>query len=204
MSLTLHFTQEHHRALSTLRQAGWTLLQATGCLFLADFLSGLVHWAEDAYGEAHWPVVGPLIIAPNLLHHRDPRAMTRQSWVRNVDLPLALGALVLLSAGLTGHLTWRGALTVTLLGFTNLVHRWAHQNPAENGTLVTRLQSLGLIQGRAAHAAHHRWPRASHYCALTNHLNPLLERIGLWVQLEALILRCTGVARRAEPGPQAA
>ncbi|HJV22212.1 MAG TPA: fatty acid desaturase CarF family protein [Holophagaceae bacterium] len=204
MSLTLHFAQNPHRALGAARQAGGALLQAAGCLFLADFLSGFVHWAEDAYGEAHWPVVGPLVIAPNLLHHRDPRAMTRQSWLRNVDLPLILGALVLLAVGLTGHLTWRWALTVTFLSLTNLVHRWAHQNAAENGAVVTRLQSLGLIQSRAAHAAHHRWPRASHYCALTNHLNPLLERVGLWAKLEALIHRLTGVARRAEPLPHAA
>ncbi len=200
MSLSLLFA----RHSSTLRHAGTVLLQATGCLFFADFLAGLVHWAEDAYGEAHWPVVGPLVIAPNLLHHRDPRAMTRQSWVRNVDLPMLLGGLVLLAVGLSGHLTWAWILTVSLLALTNLVHRWAHQNATENGPLVTRLQSLGLIQSRAAHAAHHRYPRASHYCALTNHLNPLLERLGLWTKLETLIFRLTGVARRIEPLPHAA
>ncbi|MBI3131968.1 MAG: hypothetical protein HYZ13_11635 [Acidobacteria bacterium] len=204
MSAALQLAQESHPTLSAARQAGWIFLQATGCLFLADFLSGLVHWAEDAYGEAHWPVLGPLVIAPNLLHHRDPRAMTRQSWLRNVDLPLLLGGLVLLAVGLSGHLTWTWILTVGLLSFTNLIHRWAHQNALENGRLVTRLQSLGLIQSRAAHAAHHRYPRASNYCALTSHLNPLLERLGLWTRLEALIFRLTGVARRVEPLPQAA
>jgi ubiquitin-conjugating enzyme E2 variant len=204
MSVALQLAQENHPILSSARQAGWVLLQATGCLFLADFLSGLVHWAEDAYGEAHWPLVGPLVITPNLLHHRDPRAMTRQSWLRNVDLPMVLGALVLLTVGTLGHLTWTWVLTVSLLALTNLVHRWAHQNAVENGPFVTRLQALGLIQGRAAHAAHHRYPRASHYCALTNHLNPLLERVGLWTKLEALILRLTGVARRVEPRPLAA
>jgi len=187
-----------HPALAAARQAGGWLLEATGCLLLADLLSGLVHWAEDAYGEAHWPLVGRAVIAPNLLHHRDPRAMTRQSWLRNVDLPALLGALVLLAAGLTGHLTWRWTLTVTLLVLTNLVHRWAHQAPWENGRLISALQRTGLLQSRGAHAAHHRWPRQSHYCALTDYLNPVLERLRLWRGLERLILRLTGVARREE------
>lgn len=185
-------------ALSALRQAGGWLLEATGCLLLADLLSGVAHWAEDAYGEAHWPLVGRAIIAPNLLHHRDPRAMTRQSWMRNVDLPALLGALLLLGVGLAGHLTWRWTLTVSLLVLTNLVHRWAHQNPWENGRLVTALQRTGFLQSRAAHAAHHRWPRQSHYCALTNFVNPVVERLRLWRGLERFILRTTGLARRAE------
>ncbi len=203
MSLALTLAQEHHPVLSAARQAGGWMLQATGCLLLADFLSGLAHWAEDAYGEATWPVVGPHIIAPNLLHHRDPRAMTRQSWLRNIDIPFVLGTLVLLAVGLSGHLTWRWVLTVSLLVMTNLVHRWAHQTPAENGRLLTRLQATGLIQSRAAHAAHHRMPRTSHYCALTNFVNPVVERLGLWTKLERLIFRLTGVARRVER-PQAA
>ena len=181
-----------------LRQVGAWLLQATGCLLLADFLSGLAHWAEDAYGEAHWPLVGRTIIAPNLLHHRDPRAMTRQSWLRNVDVPAVLGAALLLGVGLSGHLTWRWVLTVSLLVLTNLVHRWAHQGPAENGRLVTTLQRTGLLQSRKAHATHHRWPRQSHYCALTDFVNPVVERLRLWTALETLILRLTGVPRRAE------
>ncbi len=198
MATTLTFLQSPHPGLSAARQAGGWLLQATGCLLLADFLSGLTHWAEDAYGEATWPVVGPHVIAPNLLHHRDPRAMTRQSWLRNIDIPFVLGALVLLVVGLSGHLTWRWLLTVSLLVMTNLVHRWAHQTPAENGRFLARLQATGLIQSRAAHAAHHRMPRTSHYCALTNFVNPLVERIGLWTKLEALVFRLTGVRRRAE------
>lgn len=124
--------------------------------------------------------------------------MTRQSWLRNIDIPFILGALVLLVVGLSGHLTWRWVLTVSLLVMTNLVHRWAHQTPAENGRLITRLQATGVIQSRATHAAHHRMPRTSHYCALTNFVNPLLERIALWTKLERLIFRLTGTPRRVE------
>ena len=198
MNALLPLVQDPHAALAALRQAAGWLLEATGCLLLADLLSGLAHWAEDAYGEAHWPLVGRAIIAPNLLHHRDPRAMTRQSWLRNIDVPALLGALLLLAVGLAGHLSWRWDLTVTLLVLTNLVHRLAHQAPAEKGCLVTALQRTGLLQSRAAHAAHHRWPRQSHYCALTDFVNPIVERLGLWAALEGSILRLTGLPRRVE------
>ncbi len=36
---------------------------------LADFLAGTIHWAEDAYFTETTPVVGPLFIRPNIVHH---------------------------------------------------------------------------------------------------------------------------------------
>ena len=50
---------------------------------LADFLSGVLHWIEDRFGRGreHWPVLGQLIFAPNLLHHADPTDFLRASFV---------------------------------------------------------------------------------------------------------------------------
>lgn len=185
----------------TLRHGFWMALEALGAWLLADFITGLVHWWEDAYAQADWPVIGPLVAEPNLLHHRDPRAMTRLPWWRNVDVPVIVGALVL--GGLTAihALTWPLTLAILLAAFTNLVHRWAHQSAAENGRLITWMQETGLIQSRAQHALHHRWPRKSHYCPLTNALNPVLEHLDFWRRLERVILRVTGLRRRREPKP---
>lgn len=185
----------------TLRQTGKALLQITGCVALADFLVGFVHWWEDAYAKAEWPVLGKLIAEPNLLHHRDPRAMTRQSWWKNVDLTVYLGAAILAVAGCLHHLSWPLACVVTLAAVTNLIHRWAHQTEAENGPVVTWLQRHGVIQSRMQHATHHRWPRESHYCALTNYVNPVLERIRFWQGLEWIVETTTGIQRRQEPKP---
>ena len=41
---------------------------------IADLTCGLVHWWEDTYGQEHWPLIGPAVIAPNRLHHLAPRA----------------------------------------------------------------------------------------------------------------------------------
>jgi ubiquitin-conjugating enzyme E2 variant len=190
--------------LPPVRQVARLLLQAFACLLVADFLTGLVHWWEDAYAREEWPLLGPLVAAPNLLHHRDPRAMTRQSWWRNVDVTVGLGVAVLGGAWALQMLSWQLGLVVTLAAFTNLFHRWAHQTSTENGPVVTWLQGTGLFQSRAQHALHHRWPRESHYCALTGFVNPVLERIHLWTRLERLIAFTTGLQRRQEPRPGAA
>lgn len=194
-------TLTHPAPLAALRQTSRLALEAFGCLLAADLLTGFVHWWEDAYAREEWPVLGPLVAAPNLLHHRDPRAMTRQSWWRNVDVTVGLGAAVLAAAGCAHQLSWQLALVVALAAFTNLLHRWAHQSAAENGPFITWLQGTGLFQSRAHHALHHRWPRESHYCALTNWVNPFLERARFWARLERLIAATTGLQRRVEPRP---
>ena len=199
MGATLTLSQP--ATLLHLRQTARFALESFGAWLSADLLTGLVHWWEDAYAQADWPVLGPLVAEPNLQHHRDPRAMTRLSWWRNIDVP-ALAALLALAGLHAVHLLrWPVALTLILAGLTNLVHRWAHQTPTENGRVITWLQARGLLQSRAQHALHHRWPRKTHYCPLTNLLNPVLERIAFWRRLERLILRVTGFRRRREPRP---
>jgi hypothetical protein len=56
------------------------LAQFLGLVMLADFLAGVVHWLEDAYGTEDTPVVGPLVIRPNIVHHHFPRFFTRLTW----------------------------------------------------------------------------------------------------------------------------
>jgi len=78
------------------------------------------------------------------------------------------------------------------------VHKWAHRTPAENGRLISLLQRARLVQSPAHHARHHTDPKNSHYCVLTNFLNPLLDGIRLWELLEWLILKVLGVRRRLD------
>lgn len=50
------------------------ILAATILIILsADFLSGFIHWWEDAYGNPNWKILGKHIIEPNLNHHTNPR-----------------------------------------------------------------------------------------------------------------------------------
>ncbi|MEY4798577.1 MAG: hypothetical protein RI978_878, partial [Verrucomicrobiota bacterium] len=56
------------------------ILQALGVVMLADFVAGLVHWLEDAYGTEKTPLFGPLMIKPNMVHHHYPRLFTKNNW----------------------------------------------------------------------------------------------------------------------------
>ncbi|MDB6015871.1 MAG: Kua-ubiquitin conjugating enzyme hybrid localization domain protein [Pedosphaera sp.] len=90
----------------------------------------------------------------------------------------------------------------------NQIHKWAHRTRAENGPLISFFQNLGILQSTHHHALHHTDPKNSHYCTVTNLLNPILDGIRFWDGLEFALARTTGLQRRPDtsvrghgPGP---
>jgi plasmanylethanolamine desaturase len=183
--------------------------QALGIVLLADFIAGVVHWLEDSYGTEDTPVVGPLLIRPNIVHHHFPRFFTRRTWWQSNGDLVILSAVILLVAWWANVLTWQVWLFVALSANANQVHKWAHRTRAENGRIVSFLQDIGLLQTPRHHALHHTDPKNTYYCPITNVLNPVLERLKFWTRVEWLIERATGIAHRpdtsnrgAGPGPE--
>lgn len=172
------------------------------CILLVDFVSGCFHWLEDAYGNEDWPIIGELVTKPNILHHHDPRYFTHYSWLYSARILLGMGAVILTVAYALGQLNWLVILFVLIGINANEIHKWAHRTPRENGKLITALQRSGLLQSPRHHGVHHRDPKNSHYCVITNYLNPVLERIGLWHALEAAIYQLFGVRRRPDHSVQ--
>jgi len=174
------------------------VLEVIITLLVADFISGLFHWLEDAYGREEWPITGRLVTRPNILHHHNPRYFTRHGWCHSSWLLLCLGLLVLLCAWLSGFLTWHVWLFVALGVNANQIHKWAHRSPVENGPIITFLQCIWLLQTPRHHAQHHTDPKNSHYCVLTGFVNPILDTIRLWDALEAVIWSVFRVRRRTD------
>ena len=174
------------------------LFEVLVTILITDFISGLFHWLEDAYGRPDWPVIGWLITQPNILHHHDPRHFTRHGWFHSSWLLLCIVACVLVVAWLLGALTWHVWLFAVLGANANQIHKWAHQSPAENGPLIVFLQRIRLIQTPHHHAGHHTDPKNSHYCVLTNFLNPVLDSIRLWDAFEGIVYAFFRVRRRAD------
>jgi plasmanylethanolamine desaturase len=173
------------------------LVQGVATVLLADFVSGAVHWAEDAYARPTTPLLGR-VARDNLRHHWRPREFLARSWLRSSwDLALG-GALVVGAAAAAGWLSWHVVLFAVLVANANQIHKWAHMNRSELPFLVGVLQRLYLLQTARHHGRHHAGTRTTHYCVITNFLNPLLEEIGLWSRLEAAIERWSGVRRRNE------
>lgn len=183
-------------------------LQALGVVVLADFVAGVVHWLEDAYGSEDTPVVGPLLIKPNIVHHHYPRFFTKLSWWQSSWDLFLLGIGLLGAAAWLGWLNWQVGLFVIISVNANQVHKWSHMTRAEVGPVVAFLQDIRVLQTPRHHALHHTDPKNTYYCPVTNLVNPVLEAIGFWGHAEALIAACTGITHRHDtsnrgqgPGP---
>jgi plasmanylethanolamine desaturase len=163
---------------------------------LTDFLSGVFHWLEDAYGKPTWPIVGRHVTKPNILHHYVPRAFVTNSWFLSSRLLLAICTAIVAITVALGVFNWMIALAMLLGVNANQVHKWSHRSRRENGPVVTLLQRVHLVQSPAHHQQHHLHGKDSHYCVLTNVLNPVLDGLGFWRGAERVIHRVFGVARR--------
>ena len=163
---------------------------------ITDFLSGVFHWLEDAYGKPTWPIVGRHVTKPNILHHYVPRAFVSNSWFLSSRLLLAICTLIVAITVAAGVFNWMIALAMVLGVNANQVHKWSHRSRRENGPVVTLLQRLRLVQSPLHHQRHHQYGKDSNYCVLTDFLNPVLDGLGFWRGAEWVIHRVLGVARR--------
>ena len=161
-----------------------------------DFLSGFFHWLEDAYASPFWPIFGRHVTKPNILHHYIPRAFVTNSWYLSSRLLLLFCTLVGLIALAAGAFNWMVALAIVIGVNANHVHKCSHRSRQENNALVLLLQRLRLIQSPTHHHRHHTHGKNTHYCVLTNFLNPVLDRAHFWTGLEWLIARVFGIQRR--------
>lgn len=159
---------------------------------LADFASGIFHWWEDRYGVEDWPIIGPLIVAPNIDHHSQPTAFLRQGFFMR-DWTTFAPAWILAAAAFHFGSPWL-AMTLFFAGFGNTIHAWAHQKCSRP---IRGLQLLGVLQSQEQHARHHRKPFDCNYCVMTDWLNPILTATRFWIRIEYIVWLCFGVAPRA-------
>ena len=164
----------------------------TGYL-IADFISGLVHWAGDTLGDESTPILGKNFVTPFRYHHVDPKDITRHDFIEtngnNCIVVLApLAAAYLLLPDETGF----GFFMAALMGFvglfivaTNQFHKWAHEDAPPR--LAAALQRCGLILSTAHHVIHHTQPHDKHYCITVGWMNPVLNRIKFFRAVEAVI-----------------
>ncbi len=184
-----------------MKEIAMVALEFVAVWLLVDFVSGVLHWAEDSYGSETTPVIGRLWVGPNQLHHRDGSAFVGRSWIASSWDLAAAGAAILAAAGLAGVLTWHIGLFVLLGANANQIHKWNHMGHSRVPRVVRALQRLRLLQSPRHHAQHHRGAKDSHYCVITEMLNPLLDRLGWWRMLERLLAPVLGLPRASDGGP---
>jgi plasmanylethanolamine desaturase len=192
----------------------WEFAALGACMalgfLLADFLSGLVHWAGDTVGTEQMPWVGRHFIKPFRMHHVDPKDITRHDFIETngnnclASLPFLLVTWLVLPAQ-PGFRYYACALVVMAALFvflTNQFHKWAHADRPPR--VVQRLQRWNFILPPEHHDIHHRAPHDTYYCITVGWLNPLLARLRFFRGLEAVIaLMRPGLLQLAERGQTA-
>ena len=166
-------------------------------ILAVEFSSGLLHWLEDSYGQPHWPITGKWITGPDILHHHAPSAFVTNSWLRSAAVLLVIGAVVVSGAWLIGMLTWQVLLFVAIGVNANEIHKWNHLPRNRRGGLVVALQDARLLQTAKHHGKHHVGSKDSHYCVITNAMNPVLDAVQFWHRLEWAVERSLGVSTRS-------
>ena len=193
------------------RGLGSTSLIAAALLgfVMADFVSGLVHWAGDTLGDEETPLLGKAFIRPFREHHVDQKEITRHDFVETngnnclVAIPVLFATYVMLP---DRHVPVVGFLVATLVSMclsvfgTNQFHKWSHTDrPAP---VVAFLQRWHLILNPVHHSIHHTAPFEKHYCITVGWLNPILTGTGFWRALERLVLKLGRGAIKVAVPPQ--
>ena len=174
----------------------WTVFFA---FLFAEFAGGLFHWWEDRYGNPDWPIIGALIVLPNIEHHKRPGLLCQGTWWNRNNttlVPCLFGAALALAGWyyLDWPLLWL-VFGFLILGQMNEVHSWSHQrcNP-----VIRFFQSTGLLQSCHHHKIHHERPYNRNYCVFSNYLNPVLEHSRFWDLLERVVYLLCGAWPRPE------
>ena len=181
-------------------------LMASAFMFgfvLADFVSGIVHWAADTWGSPDMPVIGQALIRPFREHHVDQKEITRHDFIETngnncfISIgPAVCGALLPLDDALNVFAA-TAIFSVTLwVLFTNQFHKWSHLDVRPRW--VDLLQRLNLALPPDHHAVHHSAPFAKYYCITVGWLNEPLHRLRFFQTLEWVITATTGVVPRED------
>jgi plasmanylethanolamine desaturase len=184
------------------------LLKFVATVLAADFVAGMVHWLEDAYVREDTPIIGKYVARPNIVHHHYPRYMVRHSWWQTSFDLVMMSVTMVIGAWLAGLLSWEVWLFAILSANANEFHKWEHRTRKENGPIISFLQDIRILQTAKHHARHHTDPKNSHYCTITNFLNPVLDGMNFWNGLEWALAKTVGLNRREDtsirghgPGP---
>ena len=161
---------------------GWLVI----CVIIADFVVGFVHWMEDTYLDGMMEYLGFInehIAKPNVLHHVDPRHMTKSTvLVRNYIqcMGAAIASVILY---FTPYNFWQIHCIFWISSIGNEIHNINHKLDGELNPIERFLIDSGVIQQKKKHMMHHK-DYLTHYCTIIDFNNAWMERLNFWRKLE--------------------
>jgi lathosterol oxidase len=168
----------------------WLLVWLVPALLIADFLTGVVHWAFDQHIPPSTPLIGP--VAQEFRDHHlvhstgiaDNAIETMERMVPVVALPMLGLAFLAKDFTLVSSFLMMMAFLSSIAPYC---HKLAHD--AHRSQFVRLLQRLKIILPPKTHAKHHQKTQSQAYCIYNGWCNPLLDRINFFGRLDRLIER---------------
>ena len=183
---------------------GWPAMLATALAgyFLADFVSGVVHWSMDTWFDER---TFGRAIAIAREHHTHPHHIHGYGFLDYASLGstpsavffgFALLVTILFPVSAATYalmIVWFVNATCMLFGtsFHNLAHR-----PARSA-IMRSAQRLHLVCPPAHHWVHHH-NQTIHYCVVNGWANYVCDGLYVWRGLERVIQAVTGIVPRAD------
>lgn len=173
--------------------------------YVADLVSGLLHWAFDTWFHEDQPVVRRMVLLVRE-HHTHPDRIFRYHFRQDAGM-LSWFALVVTAPVAWSAVTPGGApggvrVMLAVAAVTMSVeivtmfefHKCGHR--VHRGELVRALQRFHLLLSPEHHLRHHSGRHDRNYCLITGVADRTLGRLGLFRALERVISALTGAVPR--------
>jgi len=170
-------------------------------VYLADLVSGLLHWAFDTWFDESMTFIRRMVIMVRE-HHVYPQRIFQfsvlhdagtLSWIASI---LTVGPVAWAVFFAAPGSVWASAVATAVVVFNVLLifmlefHKCGHRREA--ATWVRWLQRSGLLLSSRHHMRHHSGNHDFNYCLINGWADLTLGRLGLFRGLERLIYRFTG------------
>ncbi len=174
-------------------------------LFLADFLSGLLHWAFDTWFDQRMASIARMVVVVRE-HHIYPQNIFRYrfrdecgpvSWA-SLFFTAPVYGVVTTGTSEPGVVAFASVVTCLVISVCMVLmlqcHKLGHR--ATRSKVLRALQWSHLLMSYRHHSQHHRGKRDVRYCLINGWADVVLDGIGFWRWVERGTEYVTGAVPR--------